>query len=534
MKLKKIKLMYLLIILVGLVVSFSISITGFFINKTITERIIKSQEEKAFNVSRIISQTPSIIDELSLGEDEGAIQAFTHKIQKSTNVEFIVVIDMQGIRHSHPDPKKIGKKFVGGDEKEALQGKEYSSISEGTLGISLRAFTPIMDQKGKQIGAVAVGISLERIDLVLGMIRKDMSVGILLGLTFGVIGAFVLSYYVKRILLGLEPSEIAMILKEEQALIESVHEGVIAVNQKGMITMANKSALHLMSKFGNADNPVGKKVDAYFMSTSVYQALQSGKPNLDHEEEINGIGLVVNTVPIIVDGRIEGAVNTFRDKSEIQQLAEQLTGVQLYADALRSQSHEYMNQLHCILGLIHLQEYKELEKFIHKAVESTQKEISSITKKIKDPALVGFLLGKLSYAREEGVGLKLSISSFITNDNTGDFTHDLITILGNLINNSIDAAQTSTTKEVSLSLAYEDNSLAIKIQDYGQGISEGNQALLFKKGFSTKGEDRGYGLFLVNQTVEKRNGQIQLSSEWDKGTIFTVTIPYKVVGDCHD
>ncbi|MFE8701539.1 DcuS/MalK family sensor histidine kinase [Cytobacillus sp. FJAT-54145] len=534
MKWKKIKLSYMVIILVCIVVSFSILITGFFVNKTITERIINSQEEKAFNVSRMISQTPVVIDGLSGVENTGAIQKFTHNIQKSTNVEFIVVMDMKGLRKSHPDPENIGKKFVGGDEKEALQGKEYSSISEGTLGMSLRTFTPIYEQNGKQIGAVAVGISLERIDLVLGMLRKDMSVGILLGLAFGVIGAVVLSYYVKRILLGLEPQEIAMIFKERQALIESVHEGVIAVDQDGTITMANRSALNLMSTFGNVDNPVGKKVDSYFMSTSVYQALKSGKPSLDQEEEINGIGLVVNTVPIIVDGNIEGAVNTFRDKSKVQQLAEQLTGVRLYADALRSQSHEYMNQLHCILGLIHLQEYKELEKFIQKAVESTQKDISNITGKIKDPALVGFLLGKLSYAREEGIDLKLSIKSFLPNYSDRDLTHDLITILGNLINNSIDAAQTSANKEVSLSLAYEDNRLVIKIQDYGKGIPEGNQVILFEKGFSTKGEDRGYGLFLVKQTVEKLNGSIQLSSELNKGTTFRVSIPYKVVGESDD
>lgn len=534
MKLKKIKLKYLLIILVCLVVGFSILITGSFVNRTITERIITSQEEKAFNVSRIIAQSPNIIAGLTGDVNEGTIQEFTSKIQKSTNVEFVVVMDMNGIRKSHPDPNKIGERFVGGDEKEALKGKEYSSISEGTLGMSLRAFTPIVDQQENQIGAVAVGISLERIDLVLEMIRKDMNVGILLGLLFGVIGAFVLASYVKQILLGLEPPEIAMVLKERQALIESVHEGVIAVDQNGFIKMANQSALNLLDKFGKKDNPIGKKSDLYFASSGLDKALNSGKPLLDQEEEINGVELVVNTVPIIVDGNIVGAVNTFRDKSEVQLLAEQLTGVRLYADALRAQSHEYMNQLHCILGMIHLKEYNELEKFIQKAVENTQKDISSITKTIKDPALVGFFLGKLSYAREEGVNLTLSLKSFLPRYSNEDLTHELITILGNLINNSIDAAQGSTNKEVTLYLAYENEKLVIKIQDFGEGIREENRLLLYEKGFSTKGKDRGYGLYLVKQAVEKLEGDIQLSSEIKKGTIFTITIPYKVVGDSND
>ncbi|WP_158318953.1 DcuS/MalK family sensor histidine kinase [Robertmurraya kyonggiensis] len=531
MKWKKMKLKYMIILLVSIVVSFSILVTGYFINSTISARIVASQEEKALNVSRMIAQTPTIIDALKEETSVPTIQNFTRKIQTSTNVEFIVVLDMNGIRKSHPDSSKIGEKFVGGDEKDVLVGKEYSSISEGTLGKLLRAFTPIFDQNHQQIGAVAVGISLERISLVLSMIRKNIFLGIGIGMIFGTICAVLLSYFVKRVLLGLEPSEIARILNERQALIESVHEGIIAVDQDGNITLVNKSAMNLFGKLGLKDNPIGKKVDSYLINSKLKQTLKTGKPYLDQEQLVNGSEVMSNTVPIIVDGEIVGAVNTLRDKSEIKQLAEQLTGVQLYADALRAQSHEFMNQLHCILGMIHLKEYSELEKFIEKTVEDTQNDIRNITKKLNEPALVGFLLGKLSYAREKGIQFELSIQNMFPGFKDPQFSHDLITIIGNLIDNAMDASQKGVHKHIVLLLDFQSSNIIVEMRDFGEGISKEHEPMLFEKGFSTKGEHRGYGLFLVKQSIEKLKGSIKISSSKSEGSIFTVTIPYILEGE---
>lgn len=531
MKWKKIKLKYMVILLVGIVVSVSILITGYFINETVSERIVASQEEKAFNVAKMIAQIPTIIEALNGAEREGRIQELTAKMRDSTNVEFIVVMDMNGIRKSHPNPDKIGEKFVGGGETDVLMGKEYSSVSEGTLGPSLRAFTPIFDENHLQIGAVSVGISLNRIDFVLSILRGNIFMGIGIGIIFGAVGAILLSSLVKRVLLGLEPSEIARILKERQALIESVHEGIIAVDKEGDITIANQSAVSLLGKTGTEQDLVGKKIDCISSTSLLRKSLETGKEYLDQEQVVNGKELISNTVPIIVNDKIVGAVNILRDKSEIKQLAEQLTGVQLYADALRAQSHEFMNQLHCVMGLIHLKEYDELENFIEKTVEDTQNDISNVTKKLRDPALVGFLLGKLSYARESGITFALSINHVFPAWKDAEFSHDLITIIGNLLDNAIDAAAESANKQVNLKLEFLDKTLMIEMQDFGKGIKTPFQRYIFQKGYSTKGENRGYGLFLLKQTVEKRNGRIRLSSSKTEGTTFMITIPWQWEGD---
>lgn len=531
---KKIKLKYMVILLVSVVVTISILITGYFINRTVSERIVASQKEKAFNISRTVALTPSIINALNDKENEASIQELTKKIQTSTSVEFIVVMDMNGIRKSHPDPNKIGEKFVGGDEKDVLKGKEYASVSEGTLGKSLRAFTPIFNENNKQIGAVSVGITLDRIELVLSMLRKNIFMGIGVGVIFGAICAIFLSFLIKRVLFGLEPPEIAMIFNERQALIESVHEGIIAVDKDGYITLVNKSAMKLLGKSCLNQELIGKKIDSLAIHSKLNLALKTGKPYLDQEQVVNGKEIMSNTVPIFVHGEIVGAVNTWRDKSEIKHLAEKLTGVQLYADALRAQSHEYMNQLHCILGMIHLEEYRELEKFIEKTVEDTQNDISSITKKLKDPALVGFLLGKLSHAREVGIQFKLTINHAFPQWSDPKFSHDLITIIGNLIDNAIDAAQKSENREVALKLEFLNKDLIIEMKDFGNGIAEEHQTILFEKGFSTKGENRGYGLFLLKQTVERLKGRIQLSSSSKEGTIFTIKISCQSEGETDD
>ncbi|HAQ06717.1 MAG TPA: two-component system sensor histidine kinase DcuS [Bacillus bacterium] len=530
---KRLKLHYMLIILVCIVVFLSILITGILIEKTVTARVEKSLEEKAFTVSRTVAQTPHIIDALEGRIAESEIQSFTSKIQKSTNVKFVVVIDMNGIRKSHPNPENIGKRFEGGDEAQALDGKEYASISEGSLGMSLRALTPIYNEDGKQLGAVAVGISLDRIEYVLGLVRGNINEGILLGLLFGIIGAILLAQFVKRILLGLEPFQIAKLLNERHALIESVHEGIIAVDHNGLITLVNQSALKLLRKAGLEDDPIGKRADDYMTASHLDQTLVTGKASLDQEDVINGMELMTSRVPIIVDGLTVGAVKTLRDKSEIKQLADQLTGVWIYADALRAQSHEFMNQLHCIMGLIHLKEYEKLETFINQVVENSQTEISHISKKIKDPAIVGFLLGKLSFARESGVKLCIQIDNSIPEAKESR-AHEIITIAGNLINNAVEATANSENKTVELFLKYDNETLKVEVRDSGEGIKFADRKKLFDKGFSTKGENRGYGLFLVRQTVEKLNGMIDISGTNESGTMMTVTIPYLGEGGEND
>lgn len=526
----KFKLSTIITFFVCLVVLISLMITDFLISNTVSENIRKHQEEKARMVSRSIATSHIIIEAMEDERKTNEIQDYTKDIQSATNMMFITVMDMNGIRKSHHNPEQIGKHFVGGDEKEALKGKEYVSSSRGTLGESLRAFTPIYNMKGEQIGVVAVGIALESVEAALGKSHRSILTVTTLGLLVGIIGAVLLARYIKKILFGLEPFAIAKIFVERSTMLQSVHEGIFAVDNEQTITLVNRSARQFFQKAGLSQDPVGTKIHDFLPSTRLDQVLEKGKPELDEEQIINGISILVNTVPLIVNGEVVGAISTFRDKSEVKQLAEQLTGVKTYAEALRAQSHEFMNRLHVILGMVQMKYYDELSDFIRTLVGHQNQELGNITQHIKDPALAGFLMGKLSYAREENVELMVEVNTVIPEPADTQISHELITILGNLIDNSIEAMTDSNDKTLAVNLHYANKFLTMEVMDSGPGIPEEIQKSVFEKGYSTKGENRGYGLYLVAKSIEKFGGEWTIDSKLLLGTEIHIRIPYEVKG----
>ncbi|MDR6999095.1 DcuS/MalK family sensor histidine kinase [Neobacillus niacini] len=519
-----------IIVFVCVVVALSLLITDLLISSRVASGTEESQAEKAGNVARMVAHSPLVIDAMSGKQDETEIQTFANEMRKVTNVYFIVVMDMKGIRKSHPDPEMVGKPFKGGDQGPVLKGKEYASTSKGSLGPSLRYFTPIKDESGRQIGAVAVGISLNNIQKAVHKSRTGVFIGTVIGILIGILGAVMLARYIKKILLGLEPFAISKLLEERSAMLQSVREGILAVDQESKVTLVNRAALKLFEKAGLQGNPMGKSIGEYMSSTRLSDLLKTGKAELDVEQNLNGITILTNRVPVIVENKVVGAIATFRDKTEIQLLAEQLTGVRIYADALRAQAHEFMNKLHVILGMVHMGNYDKVVQYINEMAGHRKSEISFVTKKIKDPVLSGFIIGKLSYARESGVELSVSCDHPLPQPADPDVTHDLITIVGNLVDNAIEAVNNCPNKKIAVGFEYGDDILTIEVKDTGKGMSEELQNQIFQKGFSTRGGNRGFGLYLVTQSVNKLEGELILSSKPGKGTVFAVYLPYKAEG----
>nr|WP_066059746.1 DcuS/MalK family sensor histidine kinase [Robertmurraya korlensis] len=521
------KLSTVIIFLVCLVVLISLMITDLLISHSVSKSIQANSEEKARIVARTVSKSHIVIDALENRTYSNSIQDYTNDIQTATEMLFVVVMDMNGVRRTHPNPEEIGKPFVGGDEKQALKGKEYVSISKGTLGESVRAFTPIYNKNKEQIGVVAVGISLKSVETALGRSHRNILLVTFFGLLVGIMGAILLARYIKRTLLGLEPFAIAKILEERSTMLQSVHEGIIAVDHHSIITLVNKSALLIFQKAGLDSHPVGMNIHEYMPSTGLDRVLQTGVPELDEEQNINGVSILVNRVPLVVNGEVVGAISTFRDKTEVNQLAEQLTGVRAYTDALRAQSHEFMNRLHVIRGMIELKSYRQLTDYIRTLVKYRNQEFGNITEHFKDPALGGFIMGKLSYAREQNVDLTIDTKTVIPEPADQKTTHELITILGNVIDNAIEAMAHSEEKTLEVSFSYDGEWLDMEVFDSGPGMPEEIQNRVFEKGYSTKGDNRGYGLALVEKSIQTLGGELQMDSKWMLGTNFYINIPYK-------
>lgn len=520
------KLSTIIIIFVCMVVLISLVITSILIGNTVKNSIHKTAEEKAEAVSSTTAQSNIVKRGLKDKSKEQQIQRYASEIKSATDVSFIVVMDMNSIRKSHPNSDLIGKKFQGGDEFPALKGKEIITESKGTLGKSLRSFTPIYDN-GEQIGLVAVGIPIETVNEAFASGLRDIFIGLIIGMFFGIIGAYLLARYIKKILHGLEPAIIAKRLEERNTMLQSVHEGIVAVDREGEINLVNKSAAQIFKRAGLAEYPIGMKINEYLDSTQLHKVVEIGQPEVDEEQNINGVKILVNRVPLYVNNQIVGAISTFRDKTEMSRLSEQLVGVKTYAETLRAQSHEFSNRLHVIMGMLQMENYEEVKQYIREVVRYSAQENVNIAAQIKDAALAGFLIGKLSLAREKNIELTIHINEIVPEPHDSQLTHEIITVIGNLIDNSIDALANQKSKIIEVKLNYSQQNLKIDITDSGEGLTPHMQQKIFEKGYSTKGDNRGYGLYLINESIKKLNGSINVDKDSDGYTKFIVEIPYE-------
>jgi len=475
---------------------------------------------------RIVANTPVVIEGLSGKGDAGDIQLFTQKVLGVSEVRFITVMDMNRIRKSHPDISQIGVPYGEGDVDPAFEGKENTSVNKGSLGLSLRAFVPVVAADGQQVGVVLVGIMLDSVQATIDSNRQGMYVAVGFGMLVGILGALLLAHRIKKIMFGLEPFAIAKLLKERSAMLQSVREGILAVDYEARVTIINEQAIRIFQQAGLESIPIGEKVDEYVPNTRLGNILQTGEAELDQEQDLNGITILTNRIPIIVDGEIVGVISTFRDKTELRQLAEKLTGVQIYAEALRSQTHEFMNKLHVIIGMVRMGYYERLTSYVSQIATQYQVEVGYVVNKIKDPVLAGFLLGKLSLAREQGATMILSEDSFVPEPAKAEMVHEIITIVGNLIGNALDAIAESPAKSIWVHFSCDSDILTIEVSDTGHGITEEVQRHIFERGYSTKGTDHGLGLYLIMQSLARLGGGIQVISTLGKGAMFRVTLPY--------
>jgi len=488
----------------------------------------RSLEDKALTIARTVALTPLVGEGLQ-AKNSKEINAFAAKIQRINDVRFVVVIDMQGIRYSHPNPDEIGKPFQGGDEGTVLRGQAGISEGEGVLGKSVRAFMPVYSNRGVQLGAVVVGISMSRIEQNVGQNKWIIAGALALGALLGALGAMLLAGKIKKIMFGLEPEQISVLLEERSAMLQSTREGIIAVDERGCITLINQEAerlIRLGESGGSMEMPLRRRISELWPALHLEEVLEEGQAKRDEEIGMNGILLLANSLPIRVNGSISGAIITFRDKTEIIQLAERLSGVSLYAEALRAQTHEFMNKLHVVMGMVHMGLHEDLVQYISGTVNSYNEDIGSITRKIKDPVMAGFLLGKFSRAREAGVQLILTEDSYLPEAGDSSIMHELITIVGNLLDNALDAVKDRDSKTVVFAFHYNQGRLVCNVKDNGGGIPMHQREHIFTQGYSTKGTDRGMGLHLVRRSIDKLHGRLTLADGEGPGADFCAEMPY--------
>lgn len=480
-------------------------------------------EEKLMNIAVYTSQDQEVQATLAQRDNNSLLlNQHIETIRKETGVDFITVFDMERIRLTHPVVSNIGKKFVGGDEARVLEtGESYVSQGEGTLGLSLRVFRPIF-LDGRQIGAVCVGTTLADIRLETQQKMEQFIPFMAISLGLGITLAYILASNIKYSILGMEPNEITLMFKEKEAILENVKEGIITLNEEGRLIQFNREAARIL---GLSEEAMMTN-NLPFFATELFSQAQTLAENSEFfEADIRpGVTILYKSSPITNHkNKVIGQVINFRDMTEVKELAEELTGFRKMAWSLRAQNHEFLNKLHTISGLIQLEEYGEALKFISSTAKNNENITGIITRNFKNVNIAALVLAKYYKAEEMHIHLEIDETSRL--ETSGRFINDedLSSVIGDLIENSLEAVAVDGSGKVFLKIQEKAEGLRIEVRDNGPGIPLEIQEKIYERSFSTKVGQRGYGLYIVKNIVEGAGGTITLETE--SGTAWFIEIP---------
>ncbi|MFD0008283.1 ATP-binding protein [Streptomyces sp. NPDC127178] len=509
-----------LLMQVAIAAGVAVLATGLFL-APLSDQLDDQAMRRALSIAQTTAAQPDIAEDLATtpATTGGPVQREAERIREATKAEYVVVMDRRGVRWSHPTPGEVGR-IVSTDPGQALAGHEVMQIDDGTLGRTARGKVPLRDDDGRIIGAVSVGIAYDSVRARLLHAIPGLLAYAGGALAVGALAAWLISRRVQRQTRDLAFSDISALLAEREAMLHGIREGVVALDRSGRIRLLNDEARRLL---GLGDEAVGRSLD---------EALGGGRTTDVLAGRVTGTDLLtVRGQRVLVANRMPtddgGAVATLRDRTELEQLGRELDSTRGLIDALRAQDHEHANRMHTLLGLLELEMYDDAVEFVGEVVGDHRETAEQVAEKIQDPLLAALLVGKATVAAERGVALRLS-------DRTGlpDRLIDprgLVTIVGNLVDNALDAAAGTAHARVEVELRAEGRTATLRVRDTGPGIPEEQRELIFTEGWSTKKppahRERGIGLSLVRRFAERQGGTATVGEAAGGGAEFTVVLP---------
>lgn len=510
--------------LIFFIIVFALFLAGIVVIKEFIELKEEDLRQRALVTSRTVAEMTEVSEKITGDERKRQkINTIVDPIRIIHGADYIVVLDMKKTRLSHPVNAMIGTKSHGEDEGQAFAEHTYTDKAKGERGTVIRSLVPIINHHHEQVGVVISGYLLPTFSEVIRSVKKEISIISSLILLFGGWGAWVLASHIKKQMFELEPDEIARLFVERTETFNAMHEAVIAIDKDEYITIFNDKAKAIMNIH---DEVIGQSIYDVIPDTRLPEILQLNQPVYNKELQVRNLTILSNRVPIKVKGETVGAVAVFQDRTEVKKLAEELTGVKAFVSALRVQSHEYMNKLHTIAGLIQLGNNEKALEYVFEVSEKQGELTNFLHKNIKNESVSGLLISKVSRGKELGITLTIDKHSYLETFPKHLDHHDFVVVIGNLIENAFDSYVDSfqDDKEVYVSIEQTEDVLSILVEDNGCGMTEEEVKHIFEEGFSTKAkENRGIGLYLIYQIVQKGNGDISVETEHGHGTAFTIT-----------
>jgi sensor histidine kinase regulating citrate/malate metabolism len=484
--------------------------------------------------AQAVAHNPFVIEAVREPDPSAVLQPYAVTLMDDTDVDFITVMAPDRTRYTHRDPEQIGKQFLG-TIAPALAGESFTETYTGTLGPSVRAVAPIRGSDGSVVALVSAGITLSQVDAAFWpRVHLLLGAGAVM-IAVGAIVSWLFSRYLRRVTAGRGAEELGQVFAYYESVLHSVREGLVLVDARGVLVLYNDHAADLLGLTpGGPERPV----DELDIPSSLKELLLQQAEARDEVFVTRDHVLVVNHQPALPTeaqrgtGRIRslGTVTTLRDRTELLRVTGELESMRTMSDALRSQTHEFANRLHTIASLLELGRSDEALRFAADELNLSQRLADRVLVSIDEPVIAALMLGKAAQARERGVALNLE--THLEPGTQGFEPADVVTILGNLVDNALDAAASGTALgtepwvEVYLGLGDGEDDLVVQVSDSGPGIDHDARERVFGRGYSTKETDalgRGLGLALVRQTVARLGGMIELSEH--VGAVFTVTLP---------
>ncbi|MFF6977341.1 ATP-binding protein [Streptomyces sp. NPDC008343] len=435
------------------------------------------------------------------------------------------------------DPTLVGTRMPS-DGPQVAGGRGWSGELPVSGVIQLVAQAPVLGAElgnaGDHLGTVMIGRASPSVWQRLVGASSYLLVYLGVASVLGVAGSWLLARRIKRQTFGMEPREIAGLAEHREAMLFGIAEGVVALDPQQRLTLVNSVGRRLLDL---PENCVGMSLADLGIEGRLYDVLAGTAPegepgDLERRDEVvvrRGRVLVMNRMDVTKEGRRLGSVTTLRDRTELAQLERELGSFRSTTELLRAQAHEFSNQLHTISGLIQIGEHDEVVRYVRALRKHRESLDLNLTSRVRDRAVAALLMAKSALAAERKVRLKISERTALDRLEPTD-SADVATVLGNLVDNAVDAAASGSRAGdddheawVEVELRQDASSVEIVVRDSGPGVAPELAQEVFSHGFTTKaaqGGDRGIGLALTRLVCKRRGGEVSVTNT-QAGAMFT-------------
>ena len=492
---------------------------------------IEKRDQNLQNIAEAVANSPLVDDKIKNPDDKKTTELLNEYLDslKTTldNIDVISFVSRDNVRLYHSNHDLIGTEYDGTIPEFEKVSKEYYTANEtGPSGSQRRAYAAVYDKDGNYTGFVMTIMLLENIKSETLQILFIFALITIAAILMELIISAELSNSIKKSLHGYEPNVFSAMFQVRDNILESLNEGVLAVDKNGVVQFANRSAAKMIGK-KKAKELINTPFTDCCNDGFIKNVISTGEKEFNiQEQSIDNSNVLIDCIPIRENEEIMGAVAIFHNREEYTKLMEDLAGTRYLVDSMRANNHDFTNKLHVIMGLIQMEMYNEAVSYIENISIVQRETISKIMSVVDEPSIAALLIGKSARASELNIKFVLSEESHYSKTDLQLPSELMVTVIGNLIDNAFDAMNIKDIdrqKELHFGIYSREDALLITVDDTGIGISEKNLEHIFDNGFSTKGEGRGTGLYQVKEMLEAVGGKITVESQENIGTSFTVS-----------